>query len=128
VRLLLDTHTLLWFATDNPRLSANAYELIGDATNEALVSIASLWEMAIKINTGKLIVGQPLDRFIAQHLIANRFELLPISIAHILQIAELPLHHRDPFDRLLVAQARAERLPIISADTLFDAYPITRLW
>lgn len=128
MKLLLDTHCLLWFATDSPRLSGTAYELIADATNEAAVSIASLWEMAIKINTRKLVIGQPLDQFIAQHLIANRFELLPISVAHVLQIAELPLHHRDPFDRLLSAQALAERLPIVSADALFDAYPIARLW
>jgi len=128
VRVLLDTHSLLWFATDSPRLSATAYELIADATNEASVSIVSLWELAIKISIKKLVVGQPLDQFIAQHLIANRFELLPITIAHILPIAELPVHHRDPFDRLLIAQALVERLPLISADPLFDAYPVTRLW
>jgi len=96
MRLLLDTYCLLWFATDSPRLSSTAYELIADATNEAAVSIASLWEMAIKINTGKLMVGQPLDQFIAQHLIANRFELLPITVAHVLQIADMPLPTATP--------------------------------
>jgi PIN domain nuclease of toxin-antitoxin system len=124
---LLYTHTLLWFATDSPRLASTAGELIGNAANEALVSIASLWEIAITITTGKLIVGQLLGQFIAQQLIANRFGLLPISIAHALPIAELPPHHRDPFDHLLIAQALAERLPLVSADALFDAYPITRL-
>lgn len=124
--LLLDTHAFLWFIDDNPRLSASAKSLI-ESDAKALVSIASLWEIAIKISIGKLRLPQPIDPFIPQQLALNAIELLPINTAHLAVLSTLPLHHRDPFDRLLAAQAYVEQMPIVSADSRFDAYPINRL-
>lgn len=128
MRLLLDTHTFIWFVIDNPKLSATARTLIDDGDNEVLLSIASIWEMAIKQSTGKLSFGLPIRTFIEQQLSLNRIELLNIDLDHIDVIASLHLHHRDPFDRLLIAQAMVEQIPILSADSVFDAYPIRRLW
>lgn len=128
MRLLLDTHTFLWFVAGNRRLSGNVREKIADTTNPAFISAASLWEIAIKISTGKLVMEEPFDTFITQQLQLNEIEILPITFAHIVRVAALPFHHRDPFDRLLVAQALVEGLSIVSADPLLDAYPIARLW
>lgn len=152
MRLLLDTHTFIWYVTDNSRLSNQVVELINDENNEILLSIASLWEIAIKQNLGKLSFNQPFEIFITQQLNLNDFRLLDIKISHVTVVATLPLHHRDPFDRILmnnvshllkslktlhhrepfdrilIAQALAENIPILSADKIFDAYPIERLW
>jgi PIN domain nuclease of toxin-antitoxin system len=125
--LLLDTHTFLWFIDDSPRLSAQAKSQI-ESDTKALVSIASLWEIAIKTSIGKLRLPQSFDPFITQQLALNAIELLPISVAHLAVLSTLPLHHRDPFDRLLAAQAFVEQIPIVSADPKFDTYPINRLW
>lgn len=126
--LLLDTHTFIWYVTDNSRLSNQVLEFINDENNEILLSIASLWEIAIKQNLGKLSFNQPFEIFITQQLNLNDFRLLDIKINHIAVVATLPLHHRDPFDRILIAQALVENIPILSADKIFDAYPIRRLW
>lgn len=126
--LLLDTHTLLWFVWDDPQLSATAKALIEDPNNRKLVSIASCWEIAIKAGLGRLQLGAPSGPFLSQHIVRNNFELLPISLAHATEVEMLPLHHKDPFDRLLVAQARLDRLPIVSVDVILDQYGITRLW
>ncbi|MEH2303874.1 type II toxin-antitoxin system VapC family toxin [Nostoc sp.] len=96
--------------------------------NENLLSIASVWEMAIKHSIGKLNFDLAFDEFIEQQIIRNGIELLPITTNHISIVATLPLHHRDPFDRILIAQALAENIPILSADKIFDLYPIRRLW
>ncbi len=128
MRLLLDTHTLIWFVTDSFKLSATVKSLIEDENNQKLLSIASIWEIAIKQNTGKLYFGLPFREFIEQQLSSNSIELLNINLAHIDIIASLPLHHRDPFDRLIIAQAIVENIPILSADTIFDSYPIQRWW
>jgi PIN domain nuclease of toxin-antitoxin system len=128
VRLLLDTHTFLWFVNGDAKLSAHARTLIEDMTNERLFSIASIWEMAIKVSTGRLSFTSPFDTFVAEQTERNRIDLLPITIAHTSQTIDLPYHHRDPFDRLLIAQAIVERMPLVSIDTAFDDYPITRLW
>ncbi|MCC5648363.1 type II toxin-antitoxin system VapC family toxin [Nostoc sp. XA013] len=126
--LLLDTHTFIWYVTDNLRLSNQVLEFINDENNEILLSIASLWKIAIKQNLGKLNFNQPFEIFITQQLNLNDFSLLDIKISHVTVVATLPLHHRDPFDRILIAQALAENIPILSADKIFDAYPIRRLW
>ncbi|MBD1804384.1 type II toxin-antitoxin system VapC family toxin [Microcoleus sp. FACHB-SPT15] len=128
MRLLLDTHTFIWFVTDNPKLSVIVRSLIEDENNEKLLSTASLWEMAIKQSTGKLSFSLPFREFIEQQLGRNSTELLDINLDHITVVATLPFHHRDPFDRLLIAQAMAEQIPILSADSAFDAYSINRLW
>jgi len=127
MRLLLDTHTFLWFIMGSPALTAEARDLIEDVTSEKFLSIASLWEIAIKLSTGKLSLSAPFDELIPQQLSLNGFELLNIKIAHAAMVATLPFHHRDPFDRLIIAQAVVEKMSIVSIDAVFDNYPITRL-
>jgi PIN domain nuclease of toxin-antitoxin system len=128
VRALLDTHTFLWFLEDNPRLSAPAKAMIADGANEILLSMASVWEMAIKVSLGKLSVSGPFATYLPQQLSANSIGLLDISLLHAVAVATLPFHHRDPFDRLLIAQSSTEQIPLLSADTVFDTYAIRRLW
>lgn len=125
--LLLDTHTFLWFIEDNPRLSVKAKALL-ESDADLLLSIACLWEIAIKISIGKLALTQPLDVFLQQQLTDNEIEILPINLAHLVRLSLLPLHHRDPFDRLLIAQAMVENIPVVSIDPVFDTYSIKRLW
>ena len=126
--LLLDTHAFLWFCQDDPLLSAAAKALIEDPGNRKLRSVASCWEIAIKAGLGKLKLGEPSATYIPAALSRTGFELLPISLAHATSVETLPLHHRDPFDRLLVAQSIIEAFPIVSVDAALDAYGITRLW
>ena len=126
MRQLLDTHTFIWFVMGNPRISTRVRALIEHEDNENLLSIASVWEMAIKHSSGKLNLGLPFNVFIAQQL--NSMALLNIQLNYIEVVATLPLHHRDPFDRLIIAQAMVEEVPILSVDSAFDAYPIERLW
>ena len=126
--LLLETHTMLWFFWDDPQLSAVAKGLIEDPANRKLVSVASCWEVAIKVSIGKLSLGEPSQTFLEREIPGNNFELLPISLQHATGVETLPFHHRDPFDRLLIAQALLENVPMVSADVAFDPYPVTRLW
>ena len=128
MRLLLDTHTFLWFILDHPNLSIYAKSLIEDSDNEVLVSIVSFWEMAIKVSLGKLDLPVPFNDLIPAQIIANDMIMLPIVIPHLHRVVRLPFHHRDPFDRLLIAQCIVEGLPIISRDGEFEAYPIQQLW
>lgn len=128
MRLLLDTHTFIWFAIDSPKLSVLAKTLIEDENNEKLVSIASFWEMAIKESKGKLNLILPLRVFIDQQLRLNSMEVLNVNLDYLEVVSTLPFHHSDPFDRLLISQAIVEQIPILSADTAFDVYPIQRLW
>ncbi|MEH1899084.1 MAG: type II toxin-antitoxin system VapC family toxin [Nostoc sp.] len=128
MRLLLNTHTFIWYVTDNSRLSNQVVALINDENNEIILSIASLWEIAIKQNLGKLSFNQSFEIFITQQLNLNDFSLLDIKITHVTVVATLPLHHRDPFDRILIAQSIVENIPLLSADKIFDAYPIRRVW
>lgn len=128
MKLLLDTHSFLWFISGSPRLSVAARALIEDRLNQSVLSMASLWEMAIKLSWGKLELAGPFESLIPEQLRANGFGLLDIKIAHVAAVATLPLHHRDPFDRLLVAQATLEQMPIVSGDGSFDSYGVKRLW
>jgi PIN domain nuclease of toxin-antitoxin system len=128
MRLLVDTHALLWFVTADPQLSIAAHTALADPQNQRVVSIVSLWEIAIKHSLGRLPLILPLADFIAQHVTLSKVRLLPITVAHILKVAGLPHHHRDPFDRLLIAQALVENIPIVSVDDKFDPYGITRIW
>ena len=127
MKLLLDTHIFLWFIMGSPTLGARARDLIEDVANEKFLSVASLWEIAIKYSLGKLILSAPFDELIPQQLRLNGFELLNIKVDHVAIVATLPFHHRDPFDRLLIAQAVAEKMPILSVDAAFDAYAVNRL-
>ena len=128
MRLLLDTHTLLWFALTDPQLSGAATSLIMDPANEKLVSPASYWEIAIKISVKKYVLSRPYEDFMQEAIDKNGFGYLHIVPKHTAAVATLPFHHKDPFDRLLIAQAIVENIPIISADLALDAYPIKRLW
>ena len=128
MRVLLDTHTFLWASSNKPKLSPTALALIEDADNELLLSVVSVWEMSIKFSNGKLVLPESPSAFVSAQMQDIGFEILPLVLRHLAPIATLPFHHRDPFDRLLVAQCLIEDLPLISADVLFDAYGITRLW
>jgi PIN domain nuclease of toxin-antitoxin system len=128
MRLLLDTHVFLWWINDGPELSAKARATIRKGQNECFLSVASAWEMAIKSSTGKLVLSQPLERFIPEQLAANGFRLLEIDFRHAAKVETLPFHHRDPFDRLIVAQAMSEKMPIVSADAALSEYGIKRIW
>ena len=128
MRLLLDTHVFLWALMDDPKLSRIAREAFLHPANDLLLSVASTWEIAIKASLGKLDMPKPLGRFLRQQLERNTISLLPIELNHAVRVATLPFHHRDPFDRLLLAQSLEEQLPILSADTALDAYEVQRLW
>jgi PIN domain nuclease of toxin-antitoxin system len=128
MRLLLDTHTLLWFLAGSAKLSTVARRLIEDPANRPLVSMASLWEIAVKASLGKLALHQPFTSLFPHQLQGNGIALLGITITHLAEVIRLPQHHRDPFDRMLVAQAISEQTPIVSADPVLDRYGITRLW
>ena len=126
--LLLDTHVLLWFLKDDPQLSRAAKAAIENPANRKLVSVATCWEIAIKAGLGKLKLDEPAGGLLARELAANSFELLSISLEHATAVESLPPHHKDPFDRLLIAQALAESLSLVSADSQLDAYGVTRVW
>ena len=123
-RLLLDTHALLWWLTDDPALSTPARDALADPGNELLVSAASIWEVAIKRSLGKLTAPDDLPDRIAD----QGFSWLAVSAAHAWQVRELPAHHRDPFDRLLIAQALIEGVAIITTDARFNEYGIEVYW
>jgi PIN domain nuclease of toxin-antitoxin system len=126
--LLLDTHAFLWWVEDHPLLSSKAKRAIADPANTCLISAGSGWELAIKSSLGKLRLPVAIDRFLAEQLPANRFGFLPIEVRHLARIESLPFHHRDPFDRLLAAQALEEGLTIVSADVVFQHYRVKRIW
>lgn len=126
--LLLDTHAILWFWWDDPRLPATASSLIRDPRNRKLASPGSAWEVAIKVSMAKLDIGGPYRGFFPEQMARTNFEWLPISDDHLTRVSTLVFHHRDPFDRLLIAQADRESIPIVSGDVLFDPYQIHRLW
>lgn len=126
--ILLDTHTFLWFVLDDPQLSTSARTLIEDPASDVLVSPATYWEIAIKVGLGKLDLRSPYDDFMQRGIAGNDFSILPIEPKHTSLLTTLPLHHKDPFDRLLAAQAIAEGIPILSVDGRFDPYGVRRLW
>ncbi|MGK7893312.1 MAG: type II toxin-antitoxin system VapC family toxin [Xenococcus sp. (in: cyanobacteria)] len=125
MKLLLDTHTFLWFVNDNPRLSDHLKDLIEDENNVSYLSVASLWEMSIKYNLGKLTLTPDYEEFVEEEIVKSRINLLNIELEHFKINATLPFHHRDPFDRLIIAQSMAEELPIITVDSAFAQYPVT---
>jgi PIN domain nuclease of toxin-antitoxin system len=128
MRALLDTHTLLWYLAGERELSARARDIIDDPSGAMFVSVGSLWEIAIKYGNGKLDLGLSFDEFIRDQLSSTAFEVLAVLTDHLVTLSSLPLHHRDPFDRLLIAQAMSEDLAIVGTDSAFDSYPITRIW
>jgi PIN domain nuclease of toxin-antitoxin system len=128
MRLLLDTHAFIWYTTDSSRLTATGRSLIDNGENDILLSTASVWEMAIEHSIGRLTFSMPFMEFIKQQIAVNRIDILEITFDHIEVVASLPLHHRDPFDRLIIAQSMAQQIPILSVDAIFDACAIARVW
>ena len=128
MKLLLDTHALIWAFERNSRLSSRALDAMCDATNPACFSIASFWEIAIKRSLAKIQLPEDWLPRMSVHMAANAIERLDIALDHCRHLESLPHHHRDPFDRMLVAQALADNLTVVSADPSFDAYGVARLW
>lgn len=128
MRLLLDTHALLWWLSDDPALPAAARTLIARASNTVLVSAASAWEIATKVRLGRLPDALDLVADFGGYLARERFESLSISAEHAVRAGMLPGPHKDPFDRMLIAQAQAENVPIVSVDVAFDSYKVRRIW
>ncbi len=128
MRVLLDTHSLLWYLNDDASLSMVAKSVINDPVNDVLVSIVSLWEIAIKTSLGKLSISQPFAEFIPKQIVENQFDILSISLEHLAQVTILPFHHRDPFDRLLIAQSLIENISIVGRDSVFKTYGASTIW
>ncbi len=128
MRLLLDTHTLLWWATDRARVSPAALAVCEDASNVLLLSVVSVWEMQIKAQLGKLTLTIPLATLVEREVTTNGMTLLRVELAHVLALDTLPVHHKDPFDRLLIAQGQLEGATLVTSDGVFAHYGISRLW
>jgi len=126
--VLLDTHALLWFVLDDAKLSVPARTLLEDPATDVLVSPASYWEIAIKVRLGRLELHSAYDEFMHKGIVGNGFTVLPIEPRHTSLLTTLPFHHRDPFDRLLVAQALVERVALVSVDHALDVYGVDRRW
>jgi PIN domain nuclease of toxin-antitoxin system len=127
MKYLLDTHALIWFLEGDSQLSSKAKNIIVSTDNQILISIASLWEMAIKMSIGKLNLSQNLE-LIIQRLEEEYIEILPIEVEHILKIQTLEFHHKDPFDRIIIAQSLIEGTTLVSIEDIFDNYKVQRLW
>ncbi len=125
MKLLLDTHCWLWWLSEPQKLTSSMQQAITDTNNELFVSVASIWEIAIKVAIDKLTIPQPLRQLVAEQLPLDGVNILDIRMIHVLKIEELPLHHQDPFDRILIAQAICENLTIITRDKKFAAYPVS---
>ncbi len=128
MRLLLDTHAFLWWIGDDRRLSGPAREAIAEPGNEVWFSVASAWEIAIKVGLGRFEIEAPLGRFLEEQTRRNGFRILPVLLGHATSVEALPAHHRDPFDRLLVAQSIAEKMTLVSGDRVLRKYGLRVLW
>jgi PIN domain nuclease of toxin-antitoxin system len=128
MNLLLDTHTFLWFIGGDSRLPENARTLIEDIRHQRFLSIASLWEISIKLSIGKLDIDMELEELLSDHIESNAIHILQIRFADMLEVSRMPFHHRDPFDRLIIAQAIVDGMPILSIDDVFDSYGVQRQW
>ena len=126
MNILLDTHTLLWALIDEAKLSARARKVLPTAST--WFSVASIWEILIKAQAGKLTLPQPTGPYLMSKLAFNGVRILPVKPDHALRIESLPMHHRDPFDRMLVAQSLEENLPLVSADPIFERYGVSVIW
>ncbi len=125
---LLDTHAFLWFASDDVNLSKTAKDIIEDNVNDIYLSSASVWELSIKIGLGKLKLKKDLDQFIAENIIQYGFIPISINIPHTIEISKLPEIHKDPFDRILVAQSIVENVAIITSDKFINRYDVKTVW
>lgn len=125
---LLDTHAFLWFINGDQELSKKALNLIEDSKNVIYLSVASLWELAIKISINKLTLDEPFETFIPYHIALNNIITLDISIEDLTDVAKLPLHHKNPFDRLIISQSRTNLFPVLGKDSKFDFYDVKVIW
>ena len=128
MKILLDTHTFLWWNTEDPQLSSLAKAIIADGQNEILLSAASAWEIAIKTAKGRLVLPQPPAQYFSSRMEMYRFKPLPVQISHALRVYDLPRHHEDPFDRLLVAQCQLEKISLLSKDEEMRKYEVEVVW
>jgi PIN domain nuclease of toxin-antitoxin system len=128
MRVLLDTHAFVWWIMDDSRMSARAREVISDGRNNLSLSAASGWEIAIKAGLDRIELPSPMERFLIEQLRENRIDVLPVQMSHALHVHALPHHHRDPFDRMLVAQAQLEKMTILTADKHITEYDVEVLW
>jgi PIN domain nuclease of toxin-antitoxin system len=128
MNLLLDTQAFLWWATARDKLSSAALTACQDHANMLIVSVVSVWEIQIKLQLGKLTIASSLERLVENQVQVNRMQVLPVLLPHVHGVATLPSHHKDPFDRLLIAQAVVESLTLVSADRNFSLYPVTLVW
>lgn len=128
MRVLLDTHTWLWWLSTPELLNDSARSILGDRQNQLVLSIASAWEIAIKVSIGKLELPGPMDAFMSEQIQLDAIDVLGIELRHILRVVTLPHYHRDPFDRMLIAQAMVESLPVLTADSLLRPYGAALIW
>jgi len=128
MRVLIDTHVFLWWVEGDRALPAKARAALADQDNECLFSLVSVWELAIKAGLGKLKLALPVQRYVVDHVAANGFRMLDIRMAHVGRVESLIPNHGDPFDRLLIAQALEEKLPVVTADPIFRRYGVKRIW
>jgi PIN domain nuclease of toxin-antitoxin system len=128
MRALLDTHVFLWFIFSDSRIQQSWIDVVENPLSEVYLSIGSLWEIAIKSSIGKLTLEPSIDQIVQDHVLARGLKVLPVTIPHIMAVQGLPHHHRDPFDRLIIAQSIIEKLPIITSDSQFDKYDIPRVF
>ncbi len=129
MKVLLDTHAFLWWASARgAQLSDRARELLSDGATDAAVSIGSVWEIAIKVGQGRMVLPDVVERYVPDRLRHHGFELMPIDPSHAFRAGALPLLHRDPFDRMLIAQAQIEGLPIVTADPAISRYDVETIW
>ena len=128
MRLLLDTHTFIWWDSDPSRIPQPVIDVCQNRANTLILSVVSVWEMQIKSQLGKLKLNLPLSTIIEGQREANNIEVLPIQLKHVLALDELPAHHHDPFDRLLIAQSCIENAVLVSADSVFTHYPVDIFW
>jgi PIN domain nuclease of toxin-antitoxin system len=128
MKLLLDTHTFIWWDSNPSKLSAKVLTLCQDPTHIKILSVVSIWEMQIKLQTGKLKLNLPLTEIISSQQEINNFQILPLNLTHVLNLELLPFHHKDPFDRMLIAQAKIADASLISCDAVFAQYEVNVVW
>ena len=128
MQTLIDTHTLLWIVDNDPKLSKKAKSIYLNPDNDIYISLASIWEVVIKVSLQKLIIEDTVANFITTQIKGNSIKILDIKLKHIVALENLPYYHRDPFDRLIITQSMLEKIPVLSRDSIFDQYPIKRIW
>ena len=128
MKLLLDSHTFKWWRDEPAKLSPTAFSEISNPNNDVFLSVVTVWELQIKIALNKFSVKGGLENAVNQEQQSNGFQILPINLPHVLYLENLPLHHKDPFDRLLISQAIVENMTLVSADAIFSQYPMNLLW